>query len=105
MALRPQPKRSAERKTSAQPRTPPVGKALELGIQFGGCVVVGVGLGYYLDRWLGTTPLLLFVFMLFGFAAGVRTLFRFAQASSAPGPSTGDDSAPDEAPPRQETKE
>ncbi|MEE9281369.1 MAG: AtpZ/AtpI family protein, partial [Myxococcota bacterium] len=40
-----------------------LGKALELGIQFGTCVIVGVALGYYLDRWLGTEPVLLLVFM------------------------------------------
>ncbi len=87
MALRPQPK------------TTPLGKALELGVQFGACVVVGMGLGYYLDRWLGTSPLLLLLFMLFGFAAAVRTLLRFAQHSPAPGPSTED-----EAPRRREFK-
>ena len=88
-----------------QPKTTPLGKALELGVQFGACVVVGVGLGYYLDRWLGTSPLLLLLFMLFGFAAGIRGLLRFARHSAAAGPSTGDDSPRDEAPPRPETKE
>ena len=93
MALRPQPRSTA------------LGRALELGIQFGACVLVGMGLGYYLDRWLGTAPLFLLIFMLFGFAAGLRTLLRFARDSSAPGPSMADDSKRDEAPPPQDPRE
>ena len=34
-------------------------------------VLVGAGLGWLLDRWLGTTPWGLMVFLLLGFAAGV----------------------------------
>ena len=62
-----------------QPARSSWGKALELGLQFGSSVVVGLALGYYLDRWLGTEPVLLLVFMVFGFAAGMRSLIRFAQ--------------------------
>ena len=89
----------------AQPRSMALGKALELGVQFGACVVVGVGVGYYLDRWLGTEPFLLLLVMLFGFAAGIRTLLRFARDSSVPGPSAGDDSDRVEAPPPRDEKE
>ncbi|RLA79685.1 MAG: hypothetical protein DRG36_04460 [Deltaproteobacteria bacterium] len=39
-------------------------------------VAVGVGIGYYLDRWLGTEPWFLIVFLFFGIAAGFRNLFR-----------------------------
>ena len=39
------------------------GRALELGLEFAFAVVVGVALGYYLDRWFGTEPILLLVFM------------------------------------------
>ena len=41
-------------------------------------VVIGMGIGYYLDRWLGTGPWLTVVWMALGFAAGVRSLYRAA---------------------------
>ncbi len=67
------------------------GKALELGVQFGACVVVGAGIGWWLDSRFGTEPLLLLMFMFLGLAAGIRTLLRFARQSAPPeGPSEGD---------------
>ena len=74
-----------------------LGKALELGFQIGACVVVGVGLGYYVDRWLGTDPVFLLVFMLFGFAAAIRTLLRFVQQAVPPGGSAPGDAPEGEA--------
>jgi ATP synthase protein I len=41
-------------------------------------VVVGAGLGWLIDRWLGTSPWGLFVFLLLGFAAGVLNVMRTA---------------------------
>ena len=72
------------------------GRALELGIEFTFAVVVGVGLGYSLDRWLGTEPIFLLVFMGFGFAAGVRALLRFSRAAAQP-KNRGEASEPDDA--------
>ncbi len=46
--------------------------ALEAGLS----VVVGVVLGYYADRWLGTEPIFLFIFMILGGVAGFRRLLR-----------------------------
>ncbi len=83
--------RGPERSASA------LGAALELGLQLGGSVVVGLGLGYYLDRWLGTSPVFLLVFLLFGFAAGIRTVVRFAAQAKPPGDSSeGDAREPQE---------
>lgn len=58
-------------------------------MEFGACVVVGVGLGYLLDGWLGTEPFLLLVFMALGFAAGMRTVVRFARQSAQQKPEEG----------------
>lgn len=55
------------------------GRALDLGMQFSFAVVIGVALGYYLDRWFETEPVFLLIFMGFGFAAGIRSLIRFAR--------------------------
>jgi len=46
-------------------------------------VLVGAGLGWLLDRWLGTTPWGLILFLLLGFAAGVLNVMR--TAGVAPG--------------------
>ncbi len=74
-----------------------LGKALELRFQIGASVVVGVALGYYVDRWLGTDPVFLLVFMLFGFAAAIRTLLRFAQQAASPGGAAPEDAPEGEA--------
>ena len=40
--------------------------------------MVGAGIGWGLDFWLGTTPWGLIVFVLLGFAAGVLNVMRAA---------------------------
>lgn len=42
-------------------------------------IVVGVGIGYGLDRLFGTLPILLAIFALLGFAAGVRVMLGTAR--------------------------
>ena len=39
-------------------------------------VLVGLGIGWGLDRWLGTGPWLLLVFVLLGTAAGIFNVIR-----------------------------
>ena len=83
MARRPAPARS------------PLGSALELGIEIAGCVVIGMLIGYYVDRWLATTPAFLFVFMLLGFAAAIRVVLRYARQAT-PGVESPDPKPSDE---------
>jgi len=52
-----------------------------LGLEMALSVVIGMGIGYYLDRWLGTGPWLMVVWIALGFAAGVRSLYRAAVRS------------------------
>ena len=47
-----------------------------VGIEMGLSVVVGLLLGWALDRWLETSPLFLLVCLILGFAAGFRSLLR-----------------------------
>ena len=54
------------------------GQALKLSSEFIAGVVVGGGLGWILDRWLGTSPWGLIVFLLLGFGAGVLNVMRSA---------------------------
>ena len=42
-------------------------------------VMVGAAMGWGLDSLLGTLPVFLIVFVLLGFAAGVRTMMRSAE--------------------------
>ncbi len=46
-------------------------------------IVMGVGIGYGLDRLFGTLPVFLAIFALVGFAAGVRTMLGTARELAA----------------------
>jgi ATP synthase protein I len=45
-------------------------------------VLVGAGLGWLIDRWLGSLPWGMFVFALLGFTAGVLNVMRSAGLAS-----------------------
>ena len=47
-----------------------------LGLMLPSSIAVGLFMGYFLDRLLGTDPWLLIVFTLFGVASGFLNLFR-----------------------------
>jgi ATP synthase protein I len=46
-------------------------------------VMVGVGIGLALDRWLGTSPWSLIVFLVLGFGAGMTNMLRTVRANDA----------------------
>ena len=50
--------------------------AMELPFTFAGAVLLGGGLGYLLDRWMHTKPILMLVFGALGFVAGIREVIR-----------------------------
>lgn len=41
-------------------------------------MLIGLSIGYGLDYWFGTMPLFLVIFVLLGFAAGIRTVMGTA---------------------------
>lgn len=47
-----------------------------IGVTMAASIIIGVFLGRYLDRLLGTNPWLLLVFSLLGVGAAFRTLFN-----------------------------
>lgn len=53
-----------------------MGLALRVASEFASGVLVGAGLGWLVDRWLGTSPWGLIVLLLLGFAAGVLNVLR-----------------------------
>lgn len=55
-----------------------IGYAMRLGTELVAAIGIGVGVGYALDQWLGTTPWLMVVFFFFGGAAGVLNVYRLS---------------------------
>jgi ATP synthase protein I len=47
-----------------------------VGIQLAVSTIVGAGIGYLLDEWLGTEPWLLVLFFVLGTIAGFREMIR-----------------------------
>lgn len=56
-----------------------VGLAFRLGLEFTGGVVVGTVIGVLLDRWLGTAPWLMILFVFLGAGAGFANMYRAAK--------------------------
>ncbi len=52
-----------------------LGALMSAGMVFPVSIAIGYAMGYYLDRWLGTTFLTI-VCLLFGIAAGFVSFFR-----------------------------
>jgi ATP synthase protein I len=62
-----------------RPQRPDLRKLAELsslGLMLPSSIIVGLFLGYILDRWLGTRPWLLLVFTVLGVVSGLLSLFR-----------------------------
>ncbi len=62
-----------------QRRSSALGKAFRLSTELVAGVFVGGLVGWLLDRWLGTLPLFLVVFLLLGIAAGFLNVIRAAR--------------------------
>ena len=72
-------KKAAQRREAAGPKGDEgLGLGLRIAVELVASVAVGFGLGFALDRWLGTGPWLLLVFLILGFAAGVLNVQRVA---------------------------
>lgn len=72
-----------------------MGRAMRLGTEFIAAILVGAVAGYLLDRWLNTSPWIMLVLLLIGFAAGVLNVVRAAdQMNKASPPPPGSDLGP-----------
>jgi ATP synthase protein I len=49
---------------------------LRVGTEIVASTVIGLGMGYYIDKWLDTRPVFLLLFFLFGVIAGFLNLYR-----------------------------
>ena len=55
------------------------GKAFKISTELVAAVVVGATIGYILDSWFDTKPLLIIIFFFMGVAAGILNVFRSAK--------------------------
>lgn len=51
-------------------------QGMRLGLEFLSGTVVGMGIGYGIDRYFDTTPWFLLIFTLLGFGAGILNVYR-----------------------------
>ena len=52
------------------------GIGMRIGIELLAAVLVGGGIGLFIDRWLNTAPIFMLAFVVLGFAAGVMDVLR-----------------------------
>jgi ATP synthase protein I len=72
----------------ADPKPNPTGSAMSLGLRAGSefvsAVILGLGIGWVLDRALHTNPAFLIVFFLIGVAAGIWNVIRLTSPKRSP---------------------
>ena len=56
-----------------------LGNAFKLGTELIAAVIVGTIIGFILDNWFGTKPLLIIIFFFFGAAAGIINVIKTAK--------------------------
>jgi ATP synthase protein I len=71
-----------------EPKASPAGSAMSLGLRAGSefvsAVIIGLGIGWVLDRALHTNPAFLIVFFLIGVAAGIWNVIRLTSPKRSP---------------------
>lgn len=74
-----------DRSKDGAPKTPWQGAAyaMRIGSELVAALIVGVGIGWLLDRWLGTGPWLMVLFFFLGGAAGVMNVYRLVEGKDA----------------------
>jgi len=60
-----------------------LGAAFRIATELVAALIVGGGIGILLDRWLGTRPWLLLVFLVLGMASGILSAVREAKRMGA----------------------
>ena len=82
-----------ERRTAGRPAaspdpaggTSPMGIGVRVGVELVAAMAVAVAIGWALDRWLGTTPWMIGVFVLLGGAAGIANVWRLMMPKASGG--------------------
>lgn len=66
---------------ASEPAWKSLGELASMGVAMVLATVIGLGAGYYADRWLGTRPWLTLIGLGFGIAASFVILFRSVKAA------------------------
>lgn len=61
-----------------------LGMGLRVGVELVSALAVAVAIGWYLDKWLGTKPFLLMLFVVLGGGAGVANVWRLVAPPKSP---------------------
>ena len=61
-----------------------LGIGLRVGVELVSALAVAVAIGWYLDKWLGTKPFLLMLFVVLGGGAGVANVWRLVAPPKLP---------------------
>ena len=73
---------------NTEPKSSDSGSAMSLGLRAGSefvsAVILGLGIGWVLDRALHTNPAFLIVFFLIGVAAGIWNVIRLTSPKRSP---------------------
>jgi len=64
----------------ANPKTYALG--MRVALEMVAAFIAGGAIGWYLDKWLGTSPWMLITWVALGFAAGVRSAYRVSQQAT-----------------------
>ena len=56
-----------------------IGSAFKLGTELVAAVIVGTIIGFILDNWFGTKPILIIIFFFFGAATGILNVIKAAK--------------------------
>ncbi len=77
--------RSLNEKVAPKPKAAPQGYslAMRMGVELISGAAVGGMLGFYIDKWLGTSPVVFILFFFLGSAGGFLTLIRTYNASNS----------------------
>lgn len=65
-----------EKKKKIERSVSPLGVAMKMGTEFVAAVFVASLIGFYIDKWLETTPIFILIFFLIGSVAGILNVVR-----------------------------
>lgn len=70
-------RQESEKETGGNPVYRQLLNASNVGVALVSGMIVGGVMGYFLDKWLNTSPWLLFVFLFFGLIAGIKNAIHY----------------------------